>query len=84
MYTTVSDMFPKATVASVIGMGGAAGGVGGILVSKTAGYLFDFYKSSGHIETGYLIMFVFCGLAYVTGWLIMHLLVPEMKPVVID
>lgn len=84
MYTTVSDMFPKATVASVIGMGGAAGGAGGILVSKTAGYLFDFYKSSGHIETGYLIMFVFCGLAYVTGWLIMQLLVPEMKQVVID
>ena len=76
-------MFPKATVASVTGIGGMAGGLGGMLVSKAAGYLFDYYKSLGHIETGYLIMFLICGLAYVTGWLIMHLLVPKMKPVVI-
>jgi ACS family hexuronate transporter-like MFS transporter len=83
IFTTVSDMFPKATIASVTGIGGMAGGLGGLLVSKLAGYLFDFYKSLGHIETGYLIMFVICGLAYIIAWLLMHLLVPTMKPIAI-
>jgi MFS transporter, ACS family, hexuronate transporter len=81
IFTTVSDMFPKAAVASVTGIGGMAGGFGGILISKSAGYLFDYYKSLGHIQTGYLIMFIICGLAYLIAWLVMHLLVPRMKPV---
>lgn len=79
MYTTVSDMFPKRTVASVIGIGGMAGSVGGIVVSKVAGYLFDYYKGLGHIETGYYIMFFISGLAYLTAWGLMHLLVPKMQ-----
>jgi MFS transporter, ACS family, aldohexuronate transporter len=83
IFTTVSDMFPKKAVASITGIGGMAGGLGGILVSKSAGLLFDHYKGLGHIETGYLIMFVACGLAYLVAWLIMHLLVPKMKRVVI-
>jgi MFS transporter, ACS family, aldohexuronate transporter len=81
IFTTVSDMFPKTTVASVTGIGGMAGGLGGIVVSKSAGYLFDYYKSLGHIQTGYLIIFIFCGLAYLLAWLIMHFLVPRMKRV---
>lgn len=79
LFTTVSDMFPKNTVGSIIGIGGMAGGIGSILLSKSAGRLFDHYKSLGNIEYGYYIMFVFCGLAYVTGWLIIHFLVPKMK-----
>src|SRR3712207_4338631 len=81
IFTTVSDMFPKRTVGSVTGIGGMAGGLGGILVSKSAGYLFDYYKSLGHIQTGYLIMFLICGFAYLIAWVIMHFLVPRMKPV---
>jgi len=81
IFTTVSDMFPKYTVASVIGIGGMAGGLGGILVSKSAGFLFDHYKALGHIQTGYLIVFVFCGFAYLLAWMIMHFLVPRLKPV---
>ena len=79
IFTTVSDMFPKAAVASVTGIGGMAGGLGGIVVSKSAGFLFDHYKNLGHIQTGYLIMFIACGLAYLVAWLIMHLLVPKMQ-----
>ena len=79
IFTTVSDMFPKATVGAVTGIGGMAGGLGGILISKSAGYLFDHYKELGHIQTGYLIMFVSCGFAYLAGWLVMHLLVPRMQ-----
>jgi ACS family hexuronate transporter-like MFS transporter len=44
LFTTVSDMFPKNSVASVIGIGGMAGGLGGMAVAKVAGLLFDYYK----------------------------------------
>ena len=83
IFTTVSDMFPKKTVASVTGIGGMAGGLGGIVVSKSAGYLFDYYKSLGNIQTGYYIMFFTCGFLYLTAWFAMHLLVPKMEKVTI-
>jgi ACS family hexuronate transporter-like MFS transporter len=47
IYTTVSDMFPKRSIATVIGMGGMAGGMGGVVVSKIGGWLFDAYKLKG-------------------------------------
>jgi ACS family hexuronate transporter-like MFS transporter len=81
IFTTVSDMFPKKAIGSVIGIGGMAGGIGSIALSKSAGWLFDKYKALGIIEQGYLMVFIFCGFAYVIGWLIMHFLVPKMKRV---
>lgn len=81
IFTTVSDMFPKKAVASVIGIGGMAGGIGGVLVSKVGGWLFDYYQGLGHIETGYTIMFTFCAVAYLLAWGIMKLLVPKFKRV---
>ena len=47
IFTTVSDMFPKKAVASVTGIGGMAGGLGGIVINKIAGWLFDGYRSAG-------------------------------------
>ncbi len=47
IFTTVSDMFPKKAVASVTGIGGMAGGIGGIVINKAAGWLFDAYRSAG-------------------------------------
>jgi ACS family hexuronate transporter-like MFS transporter len=81
IFTTVSDMFPKKTVASVIGIGGMAGGFGGVIMNKLGGYLFDKYKALGHIETGYTIMFTICALAYLVAWIVMKTLVPKMKAV---
>ncbi|WP_423972042.1 MFS transporter [Elusimicrobium simillimum] len=81
IFTTVSDMFPKKVVASVTGIGGMAGGIGGVIISKTGGWLFDYYGALGHIETGYTIMFAFCALAYVIAWVIMKALVPQFKPI---
>jgi MFS transporter, ACS family, hexuronate transporter len=83
LFTTVSDMFPKSAIASVIGIGGMAGGIGGVIITKVAGALFDHYKGLGHIETGYGIMFVFCALAYIIAWFIMKTLVPRHKEVVL-
>ncbi len=79
IFTTVSDMFPKKTVGSVIGIGGMAGGLGGILIAWAAGQLFNHYKALGSIETGYYIMFFICGSAYLVAWLLMHFLVPRMQ-----
>ncbi len=82
LFTTVSDMFPKKSIASVVGIGGMAGGLGGVIVTKTGGALFDKYKALGHIETGYTIMFSFCAIAYLLAWFIMKSLVPKYKAVV--
>ncbi|MFL9843215.1 MFS transporter [Flavobacterium rhizosphaerae] len=81
IFTTVSDMFPKKAIGSVVGIGGMAGGIGGVIVSKTGGALFDHYEKLGHIETGYTIMFTFCALAYLIAWGIMKLLVPKYKAI---
>jgi ACS family hexuronate transporter-like MFS transporter len=88
IFTTVSDMFPKKAVASVTGIGGMAGAVGGILIARAAGVLLAHYKAleaqgTGNIKQGYAIMFVICGLAYLTAWVIMHLLVPKFKKIVL-
>jgi ACS family hexuronate transporter-like MFS transporter len=72
-------MFPKSATASVTGIGGMFGAIGGILIAKSAGKLFDYYKANGHVETGYLIMFLICSVVYILAWLIMHVLVPKMK-----
>ena len=83
IFTTVSDMFPKKTVASVTGIGGLAGAVGGILIARAAGLLLKHYTALGKVEVGYGIMFVICGVAYITAWTLMHLLVPKFKKIVL-
>ncbi|HTI98667.1 MAG TPA: MFS transporter [Dongiaceae bacterium] len=83
IFTTVSDMFPKKVVASVTGIGGMAGAVGGLLIAWAAGLLLQHFKNLDKIEVGYGILFVVCGLAYLTAWLLMHLLVPRFKKIVL-
>jgi len=84
IFTTVSDMFPKRTVASVTGIGGMAGAIGGILVSWAAKSMFAHFAGQGRIEVGYGIMFTICGLAYVLAWALMHLLAPKFRLVELD
>ena len=82
IFTTVSDMFPKSSIGAVIGIGGMAGGFGSILVAKLAGRLLDHYQALGHIQTGYYILFIWCGLAYLIAWMVMFvLLVPQMTAI---
>ena len=81
IFTTVSDMFPKKAVGSVVGIGGMAGGLSGVLMSKLGGALFDHYQALGHIQTGYTIMFTICALAYLVAWIVMKSLVPKYKPI---
>lgn len=81
IFTTVSDMFPKKAVGSVVGIGGMAGGLGAVVLTKLGGALFDHYKALGHIETGYTIMFTICSVAYLVAWSIMKVLVPKYRPI---
>jgi ACS family hexuronate transporter-like MFS transporter len=79
LFTTVSDMFPKKTVASVTGIGTMAGGIGGVIVQLLAGHLTDTFKQNP--QTAYLIMFVVCALSYLIAWGIMKALVPRHSPI---
>jgi ACS family hexuronate transporter-like MFS transporter len=81
IFTTVSDMFPKKAIASVTGIGGMAGAAGGILIAWAAGLLLKHFANLGKAELGYGILFVVCGIAYLTAWIVMHFLVPKMKRV---
>jgi MFS transporter, ACS family, hexuronate transporter len=83
IFTTVSDMFPKKAISSVIGIGGMAGALGGTFIAFFAGYILDFYKTAGHIQAGYLILFIICGSAYLLAWTIMKILIPK-KPLITD
>ncbi|MEL1240327.1 MFS transporter [Flavobacterium flavipallidum] len=78
IFTTVSDMFPKKAVASVVGIGGMIGAAGGVIIAKSAGLILDYYSGIGNIETGYYIMFIICALSYLVAWFVFSLLVPKM------
>ena len=79
LFTTVSDMFPKKTVASVTGIGTMAGGIGGVIIQMLAGRLTDVFKQTP--QTAYLIMFIICALSYLIAWGVMKALVPRHKPI---
>jgi ACS family hexuronate transporter-like MFS transporter len=81
IFTTVSDMFPKKAVGSIVGIGGMAGGMGGVVLTKLGGWLFDYYGGSGQIHTGYAIMFGICAVAYLLALGVMIVLVPKHKPI---
>lgn len=83
LFTTMSDMFPKKAVASVVGIGGMAGSVGGIIFPKYAGRLLDKFQASGNVTAGYAILFAICGSAYLIAFGINHLLAPKYEPITI-
>lgn len=86
LFSTVGDMFPKSLIATISGIGGMAGGIGSFLIQKGAGELFD-YSEKVNLSlmgfegkpAGYMIMFSFCAVAYLVGWIVMKVLVPKYK-----
>jgi MFS transporter, ACS family, hexuronate transporter len=74
VYTLSSDMFPKFAVGSVVGIGAFAGAMGGVLFQRVTGRVLQANGSD------YAPIFVVCGLAYVTAWVIIHLLAPRLEP----
>ena len=75
VYTLASDLFPKHAVATIAGIGGFAGAMGGVVFQRVIGRVL---QGNGN---NYAPVFAVCGLAYVTGWVIIHLLAPRLQPV---
>ncbi|MBI5382885.1 MAG: MFS transporter [Opitutae bacterium] len=80
LFTTVSDMFPKHAVASVVGLGGMAGALGGASFPIISGWILDSAKAAGNITSGYNILFMVCAFAYLVTFAIHHLLAPKLEP----
>jgi MFS transporter, ACS family, hexuronate transporter len=80
LYTTVSDMFPKRAVASVVGIGGMAGAIGGVVFPWATGRLLDRFHAQGDVTAGYGILFAICASAYVIAFVIHHILAPKFEP----
>jgi ACS family hexuronate transporter-like MFS transporter len=76
LFTSVSDMFPKRAVASVVGLGGMAGSLGGILFPIYAGRLLDRFGANG-----YSVLFAICGSAYLVAFALHHVLAPKLEPI---
>lgn len=82
IFSTVGDMFPKKAVATITGIGGMAGGIGSFLINKGSGVLFDYsFVTWGTKTPGYTIVFSFCAVAYLIGWIVMKFLVPKFAPI---
>ena len=77
MFTIASDMFPRRAIGSVVGIGGMAGAVGGMLIAKIVGYVLQ--------RTGsYLPVFIMAGSAYLVGLIIIQILSPKLEPAQVD
>lgn len=75
IFTTTSDMFPRRAVASVVGIGGMAGAMGGATLAVLTGFILEITGGK------YVIIFGVAGSAYLIALAIIHLLVPKLEPV---
>ena len=73
IFTMISDLYPRRAVATVAGMGGAAGALGGILIAQATGWTLELTGS-------YWPILIYAGLAYLIAFTVIHLLVPRMEP----
>jgi ACS family hexuronate transporter-like MFS transporter len=73
IFTLTSDMFPRRAIGSVVGIGGMAGAVGGMLIAKIVGYILEWTGS-------YLPVFIIAASAYLVALGVIHLLAPKLEP----
>ena len=74
VFTLASDMFPKKDVGSVVGLGGAAGAVGGMIIAPVAGYTLQFTHS-------YVPLFIIAGVMHPLAMGLVQWLIPKVEPV---
>jgi ACS family hexuronate transporter-like MFS transporter len=77
LYTIASDMFPRRAVASIIGFGGFAGAMGGVIFQRTVGHLLQ------QNPNAYNEIFVYCGSIYLVALLLIHVIVPRLQPAIL-
>lgn len=73
LYTLTSDLFPRRAVATIVGLGGMAGAVGGMFIAKFAGWTLEATGS-------YMPLLLFAGATYLVTLGIIHLLTPRLEP----
>lgn len=73
LFTTVSDLYPRTSVGTVIGMGGTAGQVGAAVMTLLTGIVLARYGN-------FSALFAVAGSTYLVAWLIFHLAVPRLEP----
>lgn len=74
VFTLASDMFPKNDVAAVVGIGGAAGAIGGMIIAPFAGYILQWFHS-------YIPLFIIAGVMHPIALGVVQVLVPKIKQV---
>ncbi len=93
LYSTIGDMFPKSTIATITGIGAMVGGVGSFLINRGSGIFFTYAEGQGKAfafmgfdgkPAAYMIVFSICAVSYLIGWIIMKALVPKYKPIVVE
>jgi MFS transporter, ACS family, hexuronate transporter len=74
IFTMVSDIYPKKIVASVTGLSGFAGAIGGALSASVVGIVLD--------KTGsYFLIFMLASSVYLVNWIIIKTFIYEIKPI---
>lgn len=77
LFTTSSDMFPKKAVGSVVGLGGMAGAIGGMLIATAAGIILQLTGS-------YVALFIICGSVYLIALALFQIMVPDLDKSIIS
>jgi ACS family hexuronate transporter-like MFS transporter len=77
VFTLTSDMFPRRAVASVVGIGGFAGAIGGMMIATFTGFLLETTGS-------YVPLFLMAGSAYLLALIVVHALAPRLEPAQLD
>ena len=72
LFAMISDLYPRRAVATIAGMGGLAGAIGGILIAQATGWTLELTGS-------YVPIVLYAGLAYLIAFTVIHLLVPRME-----
>jgi ACS family hexuronate transporter-like MFS transporter len=73
LFTLVSDTFPRRAVGSVVGIGGFAGSLAGMMIATATGYLLEWTGS-------YVPIFIVAASAYLVALIVIHALVPALEP----
>ena len=88
LYTVGTDLFPKKAAATITGVCGMAAGISSFLFQQVAGHLFVFagetnmrFMGFEGKPAGYFIMFCYCAVAYLIGWVVMKSLAPRYEPI---
>ncbi len=81
LFSTISDMFPRRSIASVFSLGGAAGCLSGMIFPVVCGRVLDASRAAGHIATGYTLLFTLCAASGLVAFGLSHWLAPRFEPV---